>query len=88
MGFIILYYLKVVSNSTRDTSEGLQPCAQEEADSGIFLHVIDAAQEGSRHQRIMIRTINRRVANQFFLVNPRDHFFCPVPSFSEMKIIG
>ena len=27
----------------------------------------------------------RRVASQFFLVSPRDHFVCPVPSFSEMK---
>ena len=30
----------------------------------------------------------RRVASQFFLVSPRDHFFCPVPLFSEMKEIG
>ena len=30
----------------------------------------------------------RRVASQFFLVSPRDHFVCPVPSFSEMKEIG
>ena len=29
-----------------------------------------------------------RVASQFFLVSPRDHFVCPVPSFSEMKEIG
>ena len=43
--------------------------------SGIFLHVIDAAQEGSRHQRIMIRTINRRVANQFFSGKPEGPFF-------------
>ena len=30
-------------------------------------------------------TEGRRVASQFFLVSPRDHFVCPVPSFSEMK---
>ena len=30
----------------------------------------------------------RRVASQFFLVSPRDHFVCPVASFSEMKEIG
>ena len=30
----------------------------------------------------------KRVASQFFLVSPRDHFVCPVPSFSEMKEIG
>ena len=30
----------------------------------------------------------RRVVSQFFLVSPRDHFVCPVPSFSEMKEIG
>ena len=29
----------------------------------------------------------RQVACQFFLVSPRDHFVCPVPSFSEMKKI-
>ena len=30
----------------------------------------------------------KRVASQLFLVSPRDHFVCPVPSFSEMKEIG
>ena len=30
----------------------------------------------------------RHVASQFFLVSLRDHFVCPVPSFSEMKEIG
>ena len=30
----------------------------------------------------------RRVASQFFLVSPRAHFVCPVPSFSEVKEIG
>ena len=30
----------------------------------------------------------RRVASQFFLVSPRDHFVCPAPSFFEMKEIG
>ena len=30
----------------------------------------------------------RLVASQYFLVSPRDHFVCPVPSFSEMKEIG
>ena len=29
-----------------------------------------------------------RVASQFFLVSPRDHFVSPVPLFSEMKEIG
>ena len=33
-------------------------------------------------------SIVRRVASQFFLVSPRYHFVCPVPSFSEMKEIG
>ena len=32
--------------------------------------------------------IIRCVANQFFLVSLRDHFVCPVPSFSKMKEIG
>ena len=31
---------------------------------------------------------SRRVASQFFMVSPRDHFVCPEPSFSEMKEIG
>ena len=30
----------------------------------------------------------RRVASQFILVSPRDHFICPVSSFSKMKEIG
>ena len=37
---------------------------------------------------IIITTTTRRVASHFFLVSPRDHFVCVVPSFSEMKIIG
>ena len=28
-------------------------------------------------------TVTRRVASQFLLVSPRDHFVCPVPSFTE-----
>lgn len=49
---------QVVSNGTRQTLEGLQPCSHEEADTRIFLHVLDAAQQ---HQRIMIRTIDTDV---------------------------
>ena len=33
-------------------------------------------------------TVTRRVASQFLLVSPRDHFVCPVPSFTEMKEIA
>ena len=49
---------QVVSNGSRQTMEGLQPCSHEEADTRIFLHVVDAAQQ---HQRIMIRTIDTDV---------------------------
>ena len=36
----------------------------------------------------MSKIADRRVASQYFLVSPRDHFVCPIPSFSEMKEIG
>ena len=36
---------------------------------------------------LLYRILTRRVASQFFLVSPRDHFVCPVLSFSEMKEI-
>ena len=32
--------------------------------------------------------VYRRVASRFFLVSPRDHFVCPVPSFYELKEVG
>ena len=44
---------QVVTNGTRECLEGLQPCSHEEADTRIFVHVLDAA---NQHQRIMIRT--------------------------------
>ena len=39
----------VVSNTSRENLEGLQPCNHEEADTRIFLHVLDAAKQ---HQQI------------------------------------
>ena len=44
---------QVVTNGTRQCLEGLQPCSHEEANTRIFVHVLDAAKQ---HQRIMIRT--------------------------------
>ena len=49
---------QVVSNTSRENLEGLQPCNHEEADTRIFLHVLDAAKQ---HQRIMIRTVDTDV---------------------------
>ena len=52
------YGSQVVSNTTRESLEDLQPCNHEEADTRIFLHVLDAAKQ---HHRIMIRTIDTDV---------------------------
>ena len=49
---------RVVSNTARERLEGLQPCNHEEADTRIFLHVLDAAKQ---HKRIMIRTVDTDV---------------------------
>ena len=42
----------------------------------------------SHTKRLFSSKFDRRVASQFFLVSPSDHFVCPVPSFSEMKEIN
>ena len=52
------YGNQVVSNTTRENLEDLQPCNHEEADTHIFLHVLDAVKQ---HRRIMIRTIDTDV---------------------------
>ena len=52
------YGNQVVSNTTRENLEDLQPCNHEEADTRIFLHVLDAVKQ---HRRIMIRTIDTDV---------------------------
>lgn len=52
------YGNQVVTNGSRETLQDLQPCNHEEADTRIFLHVLDAAKQ---HRRIMIRTIDTDV---------------------------
>ena len=48
----------VVTRGARECIEGLQPCSHEEADTRIFLHVLQAAKQ---HDRIMIRTVDTDV---------------------------
>ena len=50
---------QVVSNAAVRDKSKLEPCTQEEADSRIMLHVMDAANQG--HQRILIRTADTDV---------------------------
>jgi hypothetical protein len=49
---------QVQSNTRRENLEGLQPCNHEEADTRLFLHVIDVA---TSHQKIFIRTVDTDV---------------------------
>ena len=55
---VVTHHKEVLCNWTRDTT-GLAPCTQEEADSRIFLHVLDASSHGCN--KIMIRTVDTDV---------------------------
>ncbi|KAK3725326.1 hypothetical protein QZH41_002764 [Actinostola sp. cb2023] len=52
------YGSQVLSNTRTENLENLQPCSHEEADTRLFLHVLDAA---TFHQKIMIRTVDTDV---------------------------
>ena len=49
---------QVLSNTRRANLESLQPCSHEEADTRLFLHVLDAA---TFFDKIMIRTVDTDV---------------------------
>ena len=48
----------VLSSPTMSTNN-LQPCSHEEADTRIFVHVLDAVEQG--HSKVMIRTVDTDV---------------------------
>ena len=50
---------QVVCSSSGTITSALAPCSQEEADSRIFVHVKDMAQNG--HAKVMIRTVDTDV---------------------------
>ena len=41
------------------STNNLQPCSHEEADTRIFVHVLDAIEQG--HSKVMIRTVDTDV---------------------------
>ncbi|KAK3740395.1 hypothetical protein QZH41_000916 [Actinostola sp. cb2023] len=53
------YEEKALCSSERNDLSNLEPCTQEEADTRILLHVLDASLSG--HRKIMIRTIDTDV---------------------------
>ncbi|KAK3742923.1 hypothetical protein QZH41_015294 [Actinostola sp. cb2023] len=53
------YEEKALCSSERHDLSNLEPCTQEEADTRILLHVLDASLSG--HRKIMIRTIDTDV---------------------------
>lgn len=55
---IATHHTDVLCTQARDTS-GLAPCTHEEADSRMFVHVLDATNHGCR--RVMIRTVDTDV---------------------------
>ena len=55
---IITHHKDILCTQPRNTT-GLAPCTQEEADTRIFLHVLDAANHG--YGKVMIRTVDSDV---------------------------